>query len=173
MKLRKMLGSIEDESCIKLMRIIETQSNKTLSLWAINFIELNILPIVTKYYNCSKVYDSINQIKLYLNSELKLKDIKPVLKDLRELAKDIDNNVVIQAALRTIATACAVVTTPTNALGFTFYALATLIYDEYGLTCDSTFYDIKASEYYQDILKSLEEVAVSHEENPVKVNWNC
>ncbi|MBR3841456.1 MAG: hypothetical protein IKM20_10000 [Erysipelotrichales bacterium] len=174
MKLRKMLGSVDDDSCIKLMKLIETQSIATLFSWAVSYVEVNILPVLNNHYNESeKVFNYINQVKAYINSEVKLKDIKPVLKNLRELAKATNDNPITQAALRTIATACAVVTTPTNALGLTFYALATKIYHEFGLECEATFYDLKASEYYKDIVKSLEDVAISNEENPVKVNWNC
>lgn len=131
MKLRKMLGSVDDDSCIKLMKLIETQSIATLFSWAVSYVEVNILPVLNNHYNESeKVFNYINQVKAYINSEVKLKDIKPVLKDLRELAKATNDNPITQAALRTIATACAVVTTPTNALGFTFYALATKVYHE-------------------------------------------
>ena len=37
------------------------------------------------------------------------------------------------AAIRAILTACATYDTPTNALGFTFYAVAAIVYSEVGL----------------------------------------
>ena len=51
-KLRKMLGNINDKVIIQVMRTIETQSKTTISSWAVDYVEKNILSIYEK--ECSE-----------------------------------------------------------------------------------------------------------------------
>lgn len=174
MKLRKMLGSIEDENCKELMKCIETQNQHTLSKWALGYVKNQILPIWEKEQpNDTVVHQSILGIESYLRGEITLKEAKDVCRRLREMSKDIDLTPVSEAALRAIAVACAVIQTPTNALGFTFYAIAAQVYDEYGLSCEMSFYNEQASVYFKKILHSFKEIMIANEEHPVSINWNC
>ena len=77
------------------------------------------------------------------------------------------------AAIRAILTACAKYDTPTNALGFTFYAVAAIVYSEVGLFESKQKYDQLAKEKFKDILYSFQLIAVNDEVNPVKVKWYC
>ena len=77
------------------------------------------------------------------------------------------------AAIRAILTACATYDIPTNALGFTFYAVAAIVYSEVGLFESKQKYDQLAKEKFKDILYSFQLIAVNDEVNPVKVKWYC
>ena len=74
------------------------------------------------------------------------------------------------AAIRAIL---ATYDTPTNALGFTFYAVAAIVYSEVGLFESKQKYDQLAKEKFKDILYSFQLIAVNDEVNPVKVKWYC
>ncbi len=78
------------------------------------------------------------------------------------------------AAIRAILTACAIYDTPTNALGFTFYAVAAIVYSEVGLFESKQKYMINLlKKKFKDILYSFQLIAVNDEVNPVKVKWYC
>lgn len=173
-KLRKMLGNIEDPSIVSLMRIMETQSKVTLAHWAITYAEKNILSIYESIYNGDlRLRDAISSSKEYLDGAKKLWEVKPILKDLRDIAKDIKDNPIGEAAARAVSTACATIQTPTNALGFTFYAVAATVYNQVGLCEKQEVYDELAKIEFTKILESFNEVAIEGEENPAKINWNC
>lgn len=173
-KLRKMLGKLDDPSIIGLMDLIETQSKTTLSAWATDYAEANFLGIYEKAYSGdSRLRNTIAEVREVLNGNKKLKDIKPVLREAAQIAKEAEAHPAAQAAARAVAVACAVIQTPTNSLGFTFYGAAAVIYDKAYLEEMPEVYDAMAPEEFKKMLESLQTSAVSDEENPVKIKWNC
>lgn len=173
-KLRKMLGSIDNPYIISLMRLIETQSKSTLANWAIDYAENHFICIYEKEH-CDdlRLRSVVSASKEYLNGVKKLNEVKPLLREANQIAKESEGNPIAQAAARAVATACATIQTPTNALGFIFYGAAAVVYEGVGLLENSQTYDELASKEFEKILRSLQEVAISNEENPVKINWNC
>lgn len=172
-KLRKMLGKIEDPSVIGLQRLIETQSKNTLALWAVGYVEKYCLPIYEKSFpaeNCFRA--AMAACREFTDGAKKLAEVKPFLKEAAQAAREVTEPAQ-QAAARAMATACAVVQTPTNALGFGFYTVAAIVYDRDGLKESPEFYDEMAAQEFAKILDSLKEAAVEDEPNPVKVNWGC
>lgn len=90
-----------------------------------------------------------------------------MLKEVRALtAAEIEP--AAQAAAR--ATACATITTLTNALGDLFYGTAAVTYDRAGLFATTGTYDVLAIEAFVCALAELLAMAVESEANPVK---NC
>lgn len=173
-KLRKMLGNIEDQVITDLMRLIETQSKVTLSAWAVGYVEEYYLGIYEKEFSGDNRFRKIiAAVREVLDGTRKLKDVKPFLREANQIAKEAEGHPTAQAAARAIATACAVIQTPTSALGYTFYGAAAFAYDKVGLEETAEVYDALAAGEFDRILKSLQETAVPEEENPVKVNWNC
>lgn len=173
-KLRKMLGKIDDLCIISLMRLIETQSKKTLANWAIDYAENNFLSIYEKAYaDDFRLRSLLVASKEYLNGAKNLNDVKPLIKEANVIAKSSEENPAAQAACRAIATACGTINTPTNSLGFTFYGAAAIVYDKYGLSEASKVYDELATKELEKMLAALKVVAIPNEENSVKVNWNC
>lgn len=171
-KLRKMLGKIEDPSVIALQRIIETQSKNTLAEWAIGYAERYCLPVYEKTNQEHCFVSVITACREFIRGEKKLTEVKPFLKEAAQTARETDDPAA-QAAARALATACAVIQTPTNSLGYTFYTVAAIIYDRDGITESSEFYDEAAEKEFAKILDSLKEAAVPDEKNPAKIKWGC
>ncbi|SCK04608.1 Uncharacterised protein [uncultured Clostridium sp.] len=173
-KLRRMLGNINDEIIVELMRVIETQSKETISLWAVNYVEQNILNIYEKESNSDlRLREVIISTKEYLRGNMKLKEIKEALREVKTIPKEVEENPVAQASARAILTACATIQTPTNALGFTFYSVAAIVYNQVGVKEKVETYDKLAVNEFVKVLESLQEVAIKNEVNPVKISWNC
>lgn len=173
-KLRKMLGDIKSVECINLMNLIETQSHETLSKWAINYAEKNYLSIfLEEMPQDNSLKNAIAACKEYLGGEKALKDVKPHLKTAAETARNISDNPIAQAAARAVSTACAVVQTPTNSLGFLFYGAAAYAYNKLELSETNENYDKAAKEELQKAFYELKKVSVQDEPNPAKINWNC
>ncbi|MBQ8642471.1 MAG: hypothetical protein IJ480_09675 [Clostridia bacterium] len=98
--------------------------------------------------------------------------IKPRLKAAREAAGDTADPV-SEAAVRAVGTACAVLTTATNALGFVFYAAAALAYHRLGTEASAGEYDAAASAVFREALETLTALSAADEPNPAKIRWNC
>lgn len=165
--LRKMLGDIHDESVIELMKLISTQSHLTLIKWGLMLIQDEL-----KYLNNLRLFEIEEVINEYLNNKKSLKEIKSLINESRQIAKNYNDPISIAAAY-SICTSFGIISTPTNSLGFTFYHAAFIIYHKYGLKCSKEFYDNQAKELYKEILVSFKKIMIEKENNPVKVNWNC
>lgn len=120
-KLRKMLGDIASPECTGLMRMIETQSRKTLCAWAAGYAHRFYLPI---YEACcpqdTRLGELLRRCADYESSGEKSAAFRPAIREAGEIARAVENSTA-QAAARAVSTACGVVTTPTNALGYLFY----------------------------------------------------
>lgn len=172
-KLRKMLGDVNHPTTVALMRLIETQSKATLARWATETAAERYLPIYEKSPNASPIpRRTVEACRAHLNGEIKLAELKPLLKESRAIAA-AETDPVAQAAARAIATACAAITTPTNALGCLFYGAAATAYDRAGLSAPAETCDTLAGEELFRALDSLHAVAVPDEPNPAKISWNC
>lgn len=172
--LRKMLGSVEDPSVIAMMQVIETQSKETLAHWAVEYVDRFCLPIYEKAYpEETTLQDTLAEVRSFLDGSKSLGEVKEALKAARMTVKEATIDPAAQAAARAVATACAVITTPTNALGFTFYAAAAIVYAKAGLSESADVYNELAAKEMKSMAASLQEAAVENEPNPVKVKWNC
>lgn len=173
-KLRKMLGDINDPSVVELMQIMETQSKTTLARWAIDYVKEHILRIYEKINSDDfRLRSAILASEEYLNGNKKLSEVKLVLKDIKIIPKELEEDPIAQAAARSIVTACGTIQTPTNALGFTFYSVAAIIYEKVGLFEKTETYDELARNEFVKILESFKGISIENEKNPAKINWNC
>ena len=173
-KLRKMLGDIQSKTCIALMRLIETQSAKTLAVWSIGYAKEHYLPIYEQ--ECprqTRLREVIVACEGHLSVDEKISAIQPILKEAAQIGRDTAHHAVAQAAARAIATACAAISTPTSALGFLFYGAAATAYHKAGLAETPAVYDTLAAEELAHALQSLRQAAVPQELHSVKINWNC
>ncbi len=146
------------------MALIDTQSASTLGRWAAVYVEERYLPILSRHCSGQPVDErfatAIKQAIACADGNATLKDTKPALR-------------AAHTAARAISTACGVIQTPTNALGFAFYGAAAAAYDEAGLSADSAEYERLADMEFKRIIASLRHAAVENEPHPVKVRWNC
>lgn len=172
-KLRKMLGDIESQECKDLMSLIETQSSRTLALWAAEYVKESYLPIYET--SCPGKEDMRNVIQCtqeHLEGKRTVKELKITLAEARKAAA-AEKDPVAQAAARAISTACAVISTPTGALGFAFYGAAAAAYSQVGLMETEEVYRALAGKELQKIYASLKAAAIEQEPNPAKIKWGC
>lgn len=173
-KLRKMLGKLSDPEIVALMSLIETQSKETLAKWSAACARNRYLPILSAHKPDEKRLESaIADVNRHLTGELTAKELKKSLSAARKAAQECTDDPIAQAAARAISTACAVIFTPTNALGFTFYGAAAAAYKKAGLSENPQRYDVLAREELRELLESLKSVAIPDEPNPAKIDWNC
>ena len=170
-KLRKMLGDIHSPECAALMRLIETQSRHTLGTWAVCYAKSHYLPLCGQHVQ-EQAKNAVTLCERHLAGEIPLKEVRPVLRELRRLAAGTACPVA-QAAARAVATACAALQTPTNAFGYLLYGAAAEAYHRAGLLATQDVYDALATRELQRALASLQDAAVPNEPNPVHIDWNC
>lgn len=114
--LRKMLGSLEDPTVKELMRLMETQSKKTLAAWSAAYAREHLLPVLAQ---CSddRPKAALDAVEACLRGERSLNEIKPALTAARTASRELTATPIVQAAAGAVGTAAAVLVTPTNALG--------------------------------------------------------
>ena len=171
--LRKMLGDPQSDVCVSLMRLMETQSAKTLAAWSIGYAKEHYLTIYEQACpGQPRLREIVAACEVYLNGGRKLAEVKPDIKEAAQIGRNA-GDAVAQAAARAIATACAVIQTPTSALGFLLYGAAATAYSEAGLTQTADVYDELAAAELNQALDSLRRAAIPDEAYPAKINWNC
>ena len=173
-KLRKTLGNIHSPECIALMRLIETQHERTLIAWAVEYVKNNYLRIYeTERPGDLRLSKVIGACEEYLKGSLNRNEIKPILREAGAIAREVADHPTAQAAARAISTACATINTPTNALGFLFYGAAAAAYAQAGLSQTSEVYDELASAELKKAWNALQRISIPDEPHPVKICWNC
>lgn len=176
-KLKKMLGRLEDPSIQALMDLIPTQSKETLAHWAIQWVQDHCLPIWTaEFSDDDRPARALEAGVAYYSTGRRTPAIREALAGVTAAAREADSaglHPAATAAARAIATAAAVFQTPTNALGFTFYAAAAYAYSSAGLGQQQADYDALASGELRQMYLSLQQTAVENEPDPVKIYWNC
>ena len=168
MALRKMLGDIYSEECQALMQLIETQNHVTLNQWAIHYAKTYYLPMSEEDW----LVEGLQRCEQYLEGQLSLKEIKPILKDLRIQSSKIKDPTKL-ACSRAIVTALSTINTPSNAFGFLLYGAAFKAYSTLGLEASKEAYDLLAAQELKFALSDLKKHCVTNEAHPVKIKWNC
>ena len=172
-KLRKMLGDVRSMECEQMMRLIETQSTITLSRFAAACVRDNVLPLLENRAGASTpCHAALDAVQKHLDGQLAVRELRPILKSAREYAASLSEPVSLAAA-RAIATAAAVILTPTNALGFLFYLCAARAYALYGTDRDDMFYDRFARDEFLRAQEALLAVSVQDEPNKARIQWTC
>lgn len=169
-KLRKMLGDPRSQYCMAMMQLIDTQSKETLSLWAMDYAAERYLPICEKAY--PRLKEILEECRQNVRANTPLSHSKALLREGTALVRE-DKGPAAQAAARAVATACAVMQTPTGALGFLFYGAAAWAYATVGTDKSEAEYQAVAEAEFAEAHRSLSACAVKDEPNPVRVNWNC
>ena len=92
-KLRKMLGRADDPQIISLMRMIETQSKRTLAAWAADCAADRYLPIYE--LACpgdARLRELIGSVRDCLRGDLPMADLRARLREARTVAKDAESS---------------------------------------------------------------------------------
>ncbi len=174
-KLRKMLGSYNDDHIIELMNLIETQSKATIARWCLDYAERQILPIYQKCYpNDNRPRMALDASRDWFNGLKKLPEVKNIiLNECHQAAREAEGNPAVQAAARALGQAAACFHTPTHSLGIAFYGGAAIAYDQLGTEASLDEYEKVARAEVLQMTEELKKIAVENEPNKVKVNWHC
>jgi hypothetical protein len=174
-KLRKMLGALDWDCIISLMRLIETQSKKTLANWCLDYAEEYLLPIYQKHYpgdNRPKL--ALDASRDWFEGKVKLPEVKNlILNECHSAAREAEGNPAAQAAARACGQASACFHTPTHSLGIAWYGSAAIAYDRAGVEATQEIYDCIAKEEITKMEAALRSIAIENEPNPAKIKWNC
>ena len=167
-KLRKMLGDARHPTVLSLMRLMETQSHKTLVRWATDCVRTRYLPLTEDARLCAALAAAGG----WLKGELSLKAAQAPLREARQAA-GAETEPVRQAAARAIATACSAVRTPTSALGFVFYGAAAAAYHQAGLNASQEVSGALADAELAALYGALQGMAAADEPHPARLDWGC
>lgn len=170
---RKMLGDVNSPGCRALMELIQTQSKSTLATWSLAFARERYLPVFKAVNPDDRTLDeAILAVDACLAGQIKPAALKAPINAAVLLARN-ESNPISQAAARAVSTACAVIRTPTNSLGFLFYGAAASAYNQVGVNADADTYARLAEAELLLALESLKAAAIPDEPNPAKIDWNC
>ena len=173
-KLRKMLGDAGSKECLAMMRLIDTQNEKTLAAWAVGYAKTHYLPVYeAERYDDPRLRNAVAACEEYLKGSMKLKDTKAALKEAGQIAAGLADYPAVQAAARAVSTACSTVHSPSGALGFLFYGAAASAYSREGTGLGAAAYEKLAAEEFKKAFDSLKAASVADEQNPVKIRWYC
>lgn len=155
------------------MRQMETQFRETLARWSAGYARESLLPICLAAHPQDTLPAQMLALAMdWAEGRCDGKTVRPLLAALRDAARQ-ETAPAVQAALRAIGTAAAVMQTPTNALGMTFYAAAALAYHTLGEGADAAAYDACTEGLFAGMLASLQSVSVPKEEHPARLDWHC
>ncbi len=171
-KIRKMLGSIESPTVKSLMALMETQCKETLARWAAAEAGRD-LPLLEDAETRVMLGRALATAESCARGETTLKALKPLLREAATAARNREESPAATAAAKAIATAAAVMQTPTNALGWLFYHAAAQVYQTMGVNAEREAMDEAAEKLMQEAFASLQACAVAQEPRPVKLNWGC
>lgn len=169
--LRKMLGSATHPTVIRLMRLMETQSHRTLIRFAAGEAA-RYLPLTGPCGACTAAVAAVAAVECYLAGTEAVKGVKAAVADARKAAQ-AEKDPVRQAAMRAVSTACAAVHTPTCALGFVFYGAAAHAYHTAGVAAAREEHDVLADAELARLYDRLTGMAVQNEPDPVRIDWGC
>ncbi len=173
MALKKTLGELNSDCIQSLMTTIESQSEKTISTWAINYANDVILPIFNNLCDDNRCSETINAGLRYLNNEMTKKDVREFIKSSQDCARENAKNPVVQACARAISQAVATIHKPTNSLALAFYGSAGIVYNMVGLDKAVDEYNKLAEIEITKMENALKQIAIENESNKVKIDWNC
>jgi hypothetical protein len=174
-KLRKTLGAADSPYIVDLMRLIETQSKKTIAVWCLDYCEARILPIFEKHCpNDKRPRMAVAASRDWFEGKKKLPEVKNIiLNECHAAAREQEDNPAAQAAARACGQASGCCHAPAHSLGMVFYGMAAVAYDRVGTDEKPEVYDRIAAEECAEMESALRAIAVENEPNPAKINWYC
>lgn len=173
-KIRKMIGKVDAPYIISLMRLIETQSKKTIVKWCNEYAREHILPIYEKDYPKDlRLKNALDAVNEWLEGNMKLTEAKKIIKEAQVAAREAENNHAAQAAARAIGATTGTINTVTSSLGLAFYGSASVAYSTVGVNESSEVYDEIAERECKKIEEALRKIVIIDEPNPAKINWHC
>ena len=173
-KTRKMLNDWDAPYIQSLRRLIETQSKETLANWAITYCEERLLPLWERDYpDDLRPQQALKAAREWLSGTIKLPQAKKEILACHGAARDAEGNPVAQAAARAIGQSASTIHSARHCIGLAFYGALAVAYDQLGTAASWDEIEACAAAECGRIEAALRSMAVEHETNPAKINWNC
>ncbi|MCL2065451.1 MAG: hypothetical protein FWG98_13920 [Candidatus Cloacimonetes bacterium] len=173
-KYRKMLNDINAPYLQSLMKLIETQSKITLVKWCLEYAENHLLHIYEKHYsNDFRPRKSIESGKEWLAGNIKFPEIKKIILNCHQAAREAEDNPIAQAVARACGQVTSTIHVPTHSLGLALYGALAIAYDIVGIDVKWNIILSVASKECNKMEEALKKISIENEPNPVKINWKC
>lgn len=173
-KPRKMLSDWRAPYIQSLMRLIETQSKKTLANWAVEYSSQVILPLWYKSHPEDRRPEAaLDAARSWLLGEIKLPQAKEKILECHEAAREAEGDPVAQAAARTIGQCASTIHSARHCIGLAFYGALAVAYDKLGVDASWQQLEQCASEECLRMEAVLRKIAVENEPSPAKIDWKC
>jgi len=173
-KTRKMLSDWKAPYIQSLMRLIETQSKETLANWVIDYCEAVMQPLWERDYpDDLRPQQALKAAREWLAGTAKLPQAKKEILACHGAARDAAGNPVAQAAARAIGQSASTIHSARHCIDLAFYGALAVAYDQLGTAASWDEIEQCAAVECGRIEAALRSMAVEHERNPAKINWNC
>lgn len=173
-KARKMLSDWKAPYIQSLMKLIETQSKKTLANWAIDYSEAVMLPLWNKVYpDDLRPQQALKAAREWLAGEIKLPQAKKEILACHGAAREAAGNPTAQAAARSIGQSASTIHSAQHCIGLAFYGALAVAYDQLGMDTPWEQIEQCAAKECGRMETALRIIAVDNESNPAKIDWKC
>ncbi len=170
-RLQKTLGNFDCPQIASLLRLVKTQSKRTLCDWSIAYAQKHLLPIFEQSYpNDLRPRNALLNARGWLEGRVRFVDAKETNNGAHNAATEAEGNPAAQAAARAIAHASLSIHVSAHCLGIAFYGSAAIAYDRAGLQAAQEEYLAIARESWLEMEASLRDISVENESTPAKIN---
>jgi len=173
-KTRKILSDWDAPYIQSLVKLIETQSKRTLAIWAVDYAENIILPVWSKHFPADiRPQESIDAAREWLSGSIKLPQAKKKILECHAAARDAEGIPAAQAAARAIGQSASTVHSARHCIGLALYGAIALAYDRIGYDIPWKEIEHEAAEECRRMEAALRKIAVENEPNPARISWKC
>lgn len=173
-KPRKMLANLDAPYMLSLMRLIETQSTRTIAAWCVDYAGEHLLPLWAQAFPADiRPAEALTAARAYLAGEETLPEARKQILACRSAAREAEGVPIPQGAARTADAAASAIHNPASSLGLALYGALTLAYARVGVGAPWATLEAVAAEECAKMEQALRAIAVENEPNPAKVGWNC
>ena len=123
---RKVLFHPNDECFTDLYELMQTQSHKTLILWALELAEESVKELNKKYINDNRPANALIFSRQWAAGEVKMPVAKNAILECHAMAKELTDISDI-ALCHAIGQACSVIHTQKHAMGYPVYELTAIV----------------------------------------------
>ncbi|UOO38345.1 hypothetical protein IZU99_03570 [Oscillospiraceae bacterium CM] len=174
MKARKMLSDWDAPYIQALVTLIETQSKRTLAVWALDYAESVLLPLFSKDFpDDLRPKSALDAAHAWLSGAIKLPQAKKAILACHEAAREAEGHPAAQAAARAIGQAASTIHSARHCIGLPLYGALAVAYAALGPHAPWEQIEGRAAEECGHMLKALQSIAVRNEPNPAKIDWKC
>lgn len=144
-KKNQILFTPNSEFLQDLAQLVQGQNHRVLALWAFDLAADTISKLEEKYPEETRPREALEAVQQWAAGKIKMGQAKPKILACHAFAKEIDSKEDI-AMCHAVGQACAVVHTPTHAMGYPIYDLTSIIY-KYGIDNCSNEIESRKQEY--------------------------